>query len=1519
MKNKYLLSMILLCFAYFVVARAAVVQIGALCPDGTYSWSHPTIFTTRSPMTIPFHEEFADGSTAIPEGWARYIGLLSEVMAGTPLTSTNSAWSFSNYNHAFNGSFHACTNIYGKNRKHWLVTPEVSMSGDCLLSFDLAYTAYDGFIQAPETNGSDDKFVVLISTDYGNTWQILRQWDNAGSAYVLNDLTPEGKTIELDLSAYTNQTVQVAFYAESTVSNADNNLHIDNVNIDVKPLCWDIKVQDITLSNITPHSVTVSWTPTGATLYDVQCCVADDFNTMPFYDYATSSNSYTFGVDQWNDPLDPETQYYVRVAPNCPDGGYEPWSEVITFTTPEICPAPYNVTIDSVSAHGFWASFTPADNTQDSWEYTVTTSNYPPDDFPGNTTYTTFGYINSSDIHANTTYYLWIGVYCEEDQSFHVSEPAEFTTLEACFPPTNLVAHTTPNSATITWTPSQPGQNHWTVELLTPDWGDYPWTDDVDEPIITFDAETLNGLLGEGEDCYGKTFRVRVYSECGEEDGTSQPATLDFVVTENDFITVYDGTANNNRIPAYIFYFDDFTKSQFIIPAEDLSALIGNSINSLTFYSTNSNVPYTTESSANVYLKEVNYTSIDAFEPMEDATTVYSGYFNIVSANGGGQLTITFDQPYYYQGGNLLVGIENTEDIDFKQIHFYGQEVANASISGSNGSSLDDVPAEQQNFIPKTTFGYIPTCDVFSAFSLPYTYGFEDADELDCWTMLNCDNNTGIYTEAACEGNNGFRFYYNTNPPQYLISPKLDATTYVAVSFYYRNSSDTYPETFQVGYSTTTKSPNAFIWHDEVTAADQATWKLYNNVFPAGTKYVAVKYNSYDQLRLFLDNFSFIPETCPTPSNIHVTDIAPTQATLNWDNGEDNDTWVAFRRAGQHETAYYESFEHEIDFYDWSTVNMGTSENNANELGRSTETAKTGMYSFKFTSYFPDDNGVYDQYLISPNVSEWQSKIFRFDYKNSYDTYERFKVGFSSTDTNIESFTWGDEIVTNQTGWQTYQATIPANAVYIAIHYCSNYSYDFYVDDFTILTGNYIPATDWYGFWATSPLTITEYYPAWGPVMYLEPNTKYEFQMITACDGGVDQGGSDSDWTEVMSFTTLDDGFKVFVAEGDWSTDNNWSPAGAPSWSSDVIIRADADIPNGCVAYANSITYEGSPMPTLTIKDGGQLRTNNDVEVTVEKIITGYGSGNGKYYLISNPLWEDVNATDVEGLISSNATDYDLYSFDPEGQNNGADDEYAYREWRNYKASPFLVEFGYGYLYANKENDTLRFTGNAIYNNYGGRAWSQQYDEDTEAPFGNWFLTGNFYTCNCYLVYANENNQHLEANFYVMNEAGTDLQLSETQASLGLCEGAFIEKPSDGRLCYMTYDPGLSKSGILNITLTQGEGEIDQARIRFGEGYNLGKLSLREKSTISIPQNGKDFAVVYTDNRGEMPVSFKALTDGTFTMSFSNEEVNFCYLHLIDNLTDEDIDLLANPSYTFEGRTSDNNDRFKVVFVTTDR
>jgi hypothetical protein len=184
---------------------------------------------------IPAHmdgieEDFTSGS--IPSGWTQYIGLLDDVIGGTDL-STGTQWYFGTSNGVFDN--HARINIYGaasSERKGWLITPAFTLPAGATMSFDLALTAYSGTLAAPATNGTDDRFVVLVYAD--DAWHILREWNNSGSSYVYNDIdhTATGETVDdIDISAYEGKTVKFAFYGESTESNADNNLHIDNVAI----------------------------------------------------------------------------------------------------------------------------------------------------------------------------------------------------------------------------------------------------------------------------------------------------------------------------------------------------------------------------------------------------------------------------------------------------------------------------------------------------------------------------------------------------------------------------------------------------------------------------------------------------------------------------------------------------------------------------------------------------------------------------------------------------------------------------------------------------------------------------------------------------------------------------------------------------------------------------------------------------------------------------------------------------------------------------------------------------------------------------------------------------------------------------------------------------------------------------------------------------------------------------------------------------------------------------------------
>ena len=83
-----------------------------------------------------------------------------------------------------------------------------------------------------------------------------------------------------------------------------------------------------------------------------------------------------------------------------------------------------------------------------------------------------------------------------------------------------------------------------------------------------------------------------------------------------------------------------------------------------------------------------------------------------------------------------------------------------------------------------------------------------------------------------------------------------------------------------------------------------------------------------------------------------------------------------------------------------------------------------------------------------------------------------------------------------------------------------------------------------------------------------------------------------------------------------------------------------------------------------------------------------------------------------------------------------------------------------------------------------------------------------------------------------------------------------------------------------------------------------------ERGSVSTVDN----AIVNAEAQGEMPVSFLANENGQYTLTVNAEGVEMNYLHLVDNMTGTDIDLLQTPSYTFDATTSDFTSRFRLVY-----
>lgn len=385
------------------------------------------------------------------------------------------------------------------------------------------------------------------------------------------------------------------------------------------------------------------------------------------------------------------------------------------------------------------------------------------------------------------------------------------------------------------------------------------------------------------------------------------------------------------------------------------------------------------------------------------------------------------------------------------------------------------------------------------------------------------------------------------------------------------------------------------------------------------------------------------------------------------------------------------------------------------------------------------------------------------------------------------------------------------------------------------------------------------------------------------------------------------------VTEGSWDDPNMWGgggnrSGGLPTADDNVLINAKVTIPEGFIAEANRIvlnldTIAGVKYGNVFIADGGQLMVNDEVEVTMERSVSAYTRGGNGWYLIAPPVQEALKP-ESDSITDVLENSYDLYSFDG---------SYQREEWRNYKQNEdlFAFENGYGYLYANNANVSPSFKGTVLPSNQ-----TKTVDLDfASTTFGGWNLVGNPFTCDAYFMDGRD--------FYRMNEGGTALTLAS--GVIHPMEGVFVEADGEGQsVVFTTTEPSRSQGMYFSLRKTEltrdgaltGSATLDRTRIQFGEGQNLGHLDLMtDPNRLYFPVSGKDMAVVSTQPVGVLPLNFEAAVNGTFTLSFENETESLMYCHLIDNLTGADVDLLQQPEYTFNARTSDYASRFKVVFV----
>ena len=214
------------------------VAVRPVCQDGdallyATEWKTINFRTSCAPQELPYSEDFEEDVVRQSTCWGRYSGLFTDSLNISALTQ-NSSWSHVTTGNGITNN-HMKLNIYGESCKSWLMTPSIYIdNAEANLMFDLALTKY--YTANPiedATQQQDDRFVVAISADNGNTWLLrnAREWNNTGSPYVYNEISHIASKVTMPLADYVGDTIRIAFYGESTQRGGDNDLHIGNINV----------------------------------------------------------------------------------------------------------------------------------------------------------------------------------------------------------------------------------------------------------------------------------------------------------------------------------------------------------------------------------------------------------------------------------------------------------------------------------------------------------------------------------------------------------------------------------------------------------------------------------------------------------------------------------------------------------------------------------------------------------------------------------------------------------------------------------------------------------------------------------------------------------------------------------------------------------------------------------------------------------------------------------------------------------------------------------------------------------------------------------------------------------------------------------------------------------------------------------------------------------------------------------------------------------------------------------------
>ncbi|MBQ7532448.1 MAG: T9SS type A sorting domain-containing protein, partial [Bacteroidales bacterium] len=332
---------------------------------------------------------------------------------------------------------------------------------------------------------------------------------------------------------------------------------------------------------------------------------------------------------------------------------------------------------------------------------------------------------------------------------------------------------------------------------------------------------------------------------------------------------------------------------------------------------------------------------------------------------------------------------------------------------------------------------------------------------------------------------------------------------------------------------------------------------------------------------------------------------------------------------------------------------------------------------------------------------------------------------------------------------------------------------------------------------------------------------------------------------------------------------------------------------------------------TILIKDGtngmGQLvNSTANINATVEKNITAWTTTPSKsgWHAISTPV-NNVAFADVTNLRSS---DYNVYRLNETNLT-----------WENcnYNSNVFSsFDNGRGYIYRKGDSQTIAFNGDL---NTTDVTYPLTYTSSTTKGF---HLIGNPYPHN---IYKGDGaaipNTYLEDGFYTITSAGGFVPGIDETTPIAPCEAILVQAlntvTDEDLIMTKTTATGAKRDFDNNIMFAVSNSNYeDVAYAVFKKGHGLNKIEHRNEDIqmLYVQQNGEDFAIANIDENVQMfNLNFRAATTGKYTLKVKPNG-DFRYLHLIDNLTGYDVDLLLDDEYPFIASLKDKENRFIVKF-----